>query len=415
MEYQIIRQGEEEYIEYTVDADTELDRVAQGMLSNNTISGLLPLSMVEKDGRTEYCYLITGLQKFSDIYGKTIYKKGLLSLMVSIVEAIIKARDFMILEETIEFDPDKIFCDFTSGRASLLCVPFKRDEGEIYTLTSAFLEILEKCTVAKNESSAYVSFLTDFLKTEERTADQIRDMLVKVINNEIHIPERALVRKHAGTKEDGAGIQSLEARKNPAEQGKGNRIKTLAFLKESRKEECRASRSIHTSGKVPSGIKTIEQLIAEKTGTAVSAAQPLSPLKEERKNSAFHFSAEEEMEEVYEETGLLEDYQKEKKAPEEKKPYLIRISNQEKIPVTSREFVIGRSEDQSDYAILDNKWISNVHCSIIWTKEGCYVRDLGSMNHTYLNDEMIPSRREAYIPDNAIIRLSNERFRFRYE
>lgn len=52
------------------------------------------------------------------------------------------------------------------------------------------------------------------------------------------------------------------------------------------------------------------------------------------------------------------------------------------------------------------------NASILKTNEGCFIRDLGSLNHTYLNDTLIEVRTEKLIPNGAIIRMGNERFQF---
>ena len=93
--------------------------------------------------------------------------------------------------------------------------------------------------------------------------------------------------------------------------------------------------------------------------------------------------------------------------------YLIRLSTKEKISIIGREFVLGRSEEQADYAITNNKWISNIHASILTTNEGHYIRDLGSMNHTYLNDILVKGHTERLIQKGAIIRLEKEDIKWR--
>lgn len=388
MDYQIIKQGEDQLIKYTVEAGTEIDAVAQGMLINNTINGLLPLNIIEKDGLIEYSYDITGLQKVSDIYEKVILKQGLLTLLISIAETVIKSRDYMILEKTLEFEPDKVFSDFNTGTSFLLCIPFKRDDEEIRSLSSSCIEILKNCHVAQNESSAFIPFLIDYLEQEERTADQILEIFQRVLNNDIIIPERPQVQVQAQTD-----------------------IRTQAPEKQTVVSRVNSNKPA-ASSKGSKGIRTLEELMSAKKNKAQKEVEP------QQKDTTIPYKAEEELKDVYEETGLLEDYQpdnNEPLAPDKKSAYMIRLSNQEKILINNREFVIGRSEEQADYAIVDNKWISNVHCSIISTKEGCYVRDLGSMNHTYLNDNLISTKKEMLIPDNAIIRLGNERFRFKYD
>ena len=59
------------------------------------------------------------------------------------------------------------------------------------------------------------------------------------------------------------------------------------------------------------------------------------------------------------------------------------------IPLKKSKFIIGRSSECTLRAASDA--ISRRHCAILRTKEGWVVRDLGSRNGTYLNDERIES------------------------
>lgn len=95
------------------------------------------------------------------------------------------------------------------------------------------------------------------------------------------------------------------------------------------------------------------------------------------------------------------------------KPYLIRMKNNEKIPLDKPVFRIGKEKSYVDYFIGDNTAISRSHANII-TREGeYYVVDTNSTNHTYVNETMIQSNAETRISGGTKIRLANEEFEFK--
>ncbi len=95
------------------------------------------------------------------------------------------------------------------------------------------------------------------------------------------------------------------------------------------------------------------------------------------------------------------------------KPYLIRCSNQEKILLTKPVFHIGKERSYVDYCISGNTTVSRSHADIIQKGDQCYIVDNNSTNHTFVNEEMIPSNTEVPLTHGMKIRLSNEEFEFK--
>ena len=96
-----------------------------------------------------------------------------------------------------------------------------------------------------------------------------------------------------------------------------------------------------------------------------------------------------------------------------KKPVLIRVRNNERIPIDKPYFRIGKEKSYVDYFIGDNSYISRGHASII-TKEGhYYIVDNNSRNHTYVNGDQITSSTEVEIRNGDTIKLANEEFEFK--
>ena len=98
-----------------------------------------------------------------------------------------------------------------------------------------------------------------------------------------------------------------------------------------------------------------------------------------------------------------------------KYPYLIRVSNGEKIIINKACFKIGREKSSCDYVIADNRAVSRIHAEIITRNNRCYIIDLDSVNKTYVNDVIIPPQKETELSSfnsQLKIRLANEEFRF---
>lgn len=94
------------------------------------------------------------------------------------------------------------------------------------------------------------------------------------------------------------------------------------------------------------------------------------------------------------------------------KPRLIRKSNNEEISINKQVFCIGKADQGVDYKITGNKSISRRHAYITTINGVNYLRDNNSTNHTYLNGKQVYSNIDVVIPDNSIIKFSNEEFLF---
>lgn len=95
--------------------------------------------------------------------------------------------------------------------------------------------------------------------------------------------------------------------------------------------------------------------------------------------------------------------------------YLLRMKNQEQIPLNKPIFRIGKEKSYVDYFIGDNTAISRSHANIVEQNGEYFVIDTNSTNHTYINGQMIPSNTQTRIYPGTIIRFANEEFEFRKE
>lgn len=94
------------------------------------------------------------------------------------------------------------------------------------------------------------------------------------------------------------------------------------------------------------------------------------------------------------------------------KPVLTRISTGEKVQINKQVFCIGKADQGVDYKVTGNKSISRRHAYITSINGVNYLRDNNSTNHTFLNGTQVYSNVDVPIPDNSVIKLSNEEFIF---
>ena len=96
-----------------------------------------------------------------------------------------------------------------------------------------------------------------------------------------------------------------------------------------------------------------------------------------------------------------------------KKPYIIRVRNNERVPVDKQIFKIGKEKTYADYYIGDNTYISRGHANIVQHDGKYFIVDNNSRNHTYVNGEFITSNIEVELHSGDTFRLANEDFEFK--
>lgn len=89
--------------------------------------------------------------------------------------------------------------------------------------------------------------------------------------------------------------------------------------------------------------------------------------------------------------------------------YLLRNQTNERINITGDRFIVGKGKT-ANYKIEGNQAISREHAVFIRQKDGVYIEDMQSLNHTYLNGELAMGRRK--LSDADVIKIADEEFVF---
>lgn len=92
--------------------------------------------------------------------------------------------------------------------------------------------------------------------------------------------------------------------------------------------------------------------------------------------------------------------------------YLVRKKTGEEIKINKDLFVLGKSQQNADYAIVDNSAVSRTHAKIISREDRFFVYDMKSTNRTYVDGKVIPSEEDFEIFHDTELRFANEDFIF---
>ena len=95
-----------------------------------------------------------------------------------------------------------------------------------------------------------------------------------------------------------------------------------------------------------------------------------------------------------------------------RKAYLIRLSNGKRIPVSKKDFVIGKEKGKVDYCISGEPTVSRVHALIRNIGGKYYIEDQASTNYTYYEGKQIPEYKAVYLEDGSRFKLSDVEFEF---
>lgn len=93
-------------------------------------------------------------------------------------------------------------------------------------------------------------------------------------------------------------------------------------------------------------------------------------------------------------------------------PNLLRMNTNEKIYITKRNFIVGKSRSHADYTIENNVAISRVHAQFNCEGDEYFVVDKGSTNKTFVNGYMISPNYPIKIFDGDEIKMADEIFIF---
>jgi pSer/pThr/pTyr-binding forkhead associated (FHA) protein len=172
-------QGYDTYLVCELDSVSVLDTASLGMLTNNLIPGIVPLTVSQIDNVCYLKYKITARVPATQIFSGAIKKKQLLTFLSTICTAIIEISDYMLNVTELLLDLNYIYVDVSSCSAELICLPVKNLANRSDMVTF-FRNIVISAQYAPDENKDYVGELVSYLGTAGFVPDGFLRLLAKL-------------------------------------------------------------------------------------------------------------------------------------------------------------------------------------------------------------------------------------------
>lgn len=165
MQFTFENKGTSSYLVYEIQPSDELDTMSVGMLTNNRIDGLAPVSFTQMDSIRKIHYNVTSKISVHQVFEVPVTRQRLLSIFSNIVSAFLSAEDYMIDLNSIVVDPNYIFVDVTTNEVMLICVPVISLTSREVDLQSFFKNLFFSVQYDSRENCAYIAQIINYLNS----------------------------------------------------------------------------------------------------------------------------------------------------------------------------------------------------------------------------------------------------------
>ena len=395
-------QGTSEYMVFEFDSKEQIDQVASGMLSNNTIDGLLPFVINQFNNKIITKFNITSMITLSELLEEYICKNQIIKIIDTIINLFTEVEDYLIDPDSLILDTDKMFYNKETQNIYLITMPVINKNIGNPPLDVFFKSLICRIKFDQSENCDYIGKMLGYLNSdtkfslhdfkyiidEQKTRSYIEGEIESINNDQ---PRFILTKPQEKDKEIKVTNKDDEENRNDV----GFKIPLDFYADDDHDEEMQNKKSI------------------------------FSKIFKEQKSRK---SKKKEIEDVSDDSIKVQVYNKQgdvasesavspnmfvfKNIKADQKSFLLRLKNNEKIYLGKNVFKIGTDKKIVDYYISDNNAVSRTHADIVSKEDAYFIIDNNSTNHTYLNEHMIKSLSEMKLQDKSRIRLANEEFIF---
>ena len=463
MNYGYENQGTNTFLVYEIGEDDVLDTMSLGMLTNNQIDGFAQTLFTQMDDEKFVKFNVSAKVSADQLFDGNVSKRRLVGVFSGIVGAMLSAEEYMLDPNNILLDLEHIFVDVTTYETAMICLPVIGGDIKNPDLSAFFKSIMFNTQFDQTENCDYVAQIINFLNRHSvLPLEDFKKMLDGIAkDNELAKPiqvkvqpeaPRTLVQNpnpvHVAAAPVAPAVKSVDVKPEkidpPASEEKPmslfyllqhynkDNAATYKAQKEARKAKKAGDSTPNDKQKsnalnpgyavpgyqsaptnfgfaVPGQVESqIKQSVVPQT--IVSEAKLVAEHVQAAPPSAINFGETTVLGGggMGETTVLGSVMETNSMAP-----HLIRMKNNEKIPINKPVFRIGKERSYVDYFIGDNTAISRSHANIVNHNGEFYVVDTNSTNHTFVNGGMIQSNQEVKLAHGTKIRLANEDFEFR--
>lgn len=417
----------EKVMAYELPEAAQLDSIAVGMLINNEIKGLA--GVTKPQDRILY-YHVANKMTLNEFAAQVSDKKKVLIFMRNLLDTMIAMDEYLLDMDKLILCPEQVYVDNDTLEPALLYNPTVCTEEEKKNVLALFEELCEKVVASDTKQSDMVQPLKkpeiklsekQEVEVKEESKPETKEPVKPVIQwskigtqsaaqpnpvitetpvsektsistpvIETPVIERPVTERPTMEKQQQIPFEIPEEELEIQEYPKEKKGFAALFGKKEKKQKyvqpVQQPRATYTMG--------------DRQNVNMGETEVFQQLQDAAENSA------RKKEEGFAETVVL--------GQEEKIPYLIRKSTNEKILINRDIFKLGKEPSYVDYCITNNPAVSRSHADIVKQNGMFYIIDNNSSNHTYVNGVQIPNKQYVRLEEGSLLVLANESFEFRY-
>lgn len=368
-------------------------------LTSGKLTGMLPVTVKEKHGKTNLECAITGMkplhQYFTDM--GTVGKTAFLNVVIQLIKAVKKCEENRVTPNNLDLRMDRCFVD--PSTKALYCIYWPIVNNSEASQPQLFLkELPHNVIFEERENRSYLDSYLDFFNTTEPFSLKSFERLILSL-----LGEQSDQRSYAPSGELG------KAEKAPAEEKPEMSWGYYPSVTESAPpcEETLSCSFCHAE--IPKGARFCSHCGKEVnvSGTVIAPGAVIAP-------GTVIVPGTVVLNQINGGTVALDEAVEGGLPSEEPQKYalLIREKTGEQITVDKPVFQIGREAD-CDCAVFDNPYVGGHHAELRSRDGRCFLVDLNSMNKTYVNGQAISPRQETEIVSDTKLKFANEIFTFK--
>ena len=163
--------GEKRFAEYFLQNNDRIDSLTLGMLVNNNIEGINPVTPVKVGSDKLFKYDITKYITMKEYFGESVKKEKLLRVFYGIAISMKLATDYMINWTSFVLDEDNIFVVKETGETRIICIPLLQVINDGNTC-NFFKNVLFTAQLDEEENNDYVGKLLALLNPKTYTIEK---------------------------------------------------------------------------------------------------------------------------------------------------------------------------------------------------------------------------------------------------
>lgn len=161
-EFKFESQGTNTFLVYHLKPEDEIDTFCYGMISNNSIYGIVPTILVQMNNDKYLKFNVSSKISLEQYFMGAVNKQRFLNIFANIATAILASEEYMLETSTFLLDPKYIFVNVGTEEAEIVCFPVLGKERPV-ELVKFFKEIVFGTQFDQKENADYVAKIISFL------------------------------------------------------------------------------------------------------------------------------------------------------------------------------------------------------------------------------------------------------------